>query len=206
MPEVFNSSKVGGGQQPRIQPEALQIEPRGGTLSSFMYKPDWVRFDTEEDGEMVILLLRQHIVTNVPWVLLAILMIVAPSILSYFPLLSSLPVRFQLMGVLFWYLLTLAFIFERFLGWFYNIFIVTDRRIIDVDFVGLIYRQVNECHFDEIESLTFSQGGFVRAIFDYGFVLVQTAAEIENIQFEDVPNPSEVTKIIDSMIPHHGPE
>lgn len=219
MPEVFNSSKARLSQdqplpqtqsQPQAQPlsespvEISVLEPRGGKFSSFVCKPNWIRFKTEEEGEKIILLLRQHIVTNVPWVIAAIVMIIAPSILSYFPLLSFLPVRFQLMGVIFWYLLTLAFIFERFLGWFYNIFIVTDRRIIDIDFVGLLYRQVDECHFDDVQSLTFSQGGFVRAIFDYGYVLIQTAAEIENIQFEDVPDPAGVTKIIESLIPTHN--
>lgn len=206
MPEVFNSASSQPPSDSSEQKSPLESEvslppPKGGLFSSFLCQPSWVSFDTKDDNEKVILLLRQHWVVNVPWVLLALVMIAAPSVLSFFPILEFLPAKFQLMAVSFWYLLTLAFIFERFLSWFYNIFIVTDKRVIDIDFLNLIYKQVSECHFSEIESLTYTQGGFVRAMFNFGTVLVQTAAEIENIEFEDVPVPADVSKIINSLVP-----
>ena len=40
-----------------------------------------------------------------------------------------------------WYLILAAFIFEEFLGWFFNVNIITDERIVEVDFHNLIYRR-----------------------------------------------------------------
>lgn len=202
MPEVYTAGKTEKESPKDIT--GIVGQPSGGLFSAYIVRPAWVNFATEETGEQIILLLRRHWVTNVPWILLAILMILGPFVLTVFPLLAFLPARFQLMGVLFWYLLTMALIFEGFLGWFYNIFIVTDERVVDIDFVGLIYREISEARISRVQSATFSQGGLVQAIFNFGLVLVQTAAEIQNIEFEDVPNPSMVVRTIDSLIPHQG--
>lgn len=203
MPQVYDSfEQTGKNPTSEAAPSWVNLPPPlGRALSSFLSQPSWVSFDTEEEGEKVVLLLRKHGVTNLPWMLLVVVMALAPLTFFIFPLLSAFPPKFQMVGVIFWYLLTAAFVFENFLSWFYNIFIVTDRRIIDVDFLGLMYRELSQCHIDQIENITFNQGGFVRTMFNFGSVLVQTAAEIENIEFEDVPDPDKVTKIIDSLIP-----
>ena len=200
MPEVYTADH-GKTEVPPTAAAAELPDPSGGIFSSFISQPTWADFDTREPAERIILLLRPHRVTNVSWVITAVVMMVAPSVLSVFPILSFLPARFQAAGIIFWYLLTSAFIFESFLHWFYNIFIVTDRRVIDVDFYSLMYREISEAHLTQIEDVTLKQGGFVRAMFNYGSVFIQTAAEVENIQFEDVPDPARVTKVIDSLIP-----
>lgn len=203
MPQVYDSSEQ-KGENPISEAAPSRVSlppPSGGTFSSFLSRPDWVSFDTEEEGERVILILRKHGITNLPWIVTAMVMMLAPFVLFAFPVLSFFPPGFRVVGVVFWYLVTGAFVFENFLNWFYNIFIVTDRRIIDVDFASLTYRQLAQCHVNQIENITFNQGGFARTMFNYGSVLVQTAAEIENIEFEDVPDPDRVTKIIDSLIP-----
>lgn len=203
MPEVYSSRKKSATTEavkatPKPQTAKLPAS-QGGIFSTYLIGPTWVSFDTQEPNEKIILLLRNHWVTNVSWVVIAIAMILAPAFLSSFPILSFLPTRFQLTAVLFWYLLTLAFIFERFLGWFYNIFIVTDMRVVDVDFVNLIYREVSEALLTNIESVTLMQGGIMGALFNFGNVFIQTAAEVENIEFEKVPNPASVVKTINLL-------
>jgi hypothetical protein len=39
-------------------------------------------------------------------------------------------------------------------------------------------------------------GGVVRTMFDYGDVFVQTAGEVPRIEFEAVPHPDKVAKIL----------
>ena len=39
-------------------------------------------------------------------------------------------------------------------------------------------------------------GGVIRTIFNYGDVIIQTAAEIPQIDFEAVPNPDRVSRIL----------
>ena len=165
-------------------------------LAAFCYHPDNVKFVYLDREEKVILLLRKHPITNVPWIIIAILMAFAPSVLNYFPLLSFLPERFQLIAILFWYLIVIAFVYEEFLNWFFSVFIVTDERVIDVDFINLIYREISDANIDQIQDVTVKAGGAVRALFNYGNVHIQTAGTVPEIEFEAVPNPDRVAKIL----------
>ena len=165
-------------------------------LASFCYYPDHAKFITQDPEERVILLLRRHPITNVRWILIALLLIIAPFFLTVFPFIDFLPTRFQVIAVVSWYLMTLAFIFEEFLSWFFNVYIVTDERIVDVDFVNLVYRELTDANIDQIQDVTAQMGGVTRTIFNYGDVVIQTAAEIPQIEFEAVPNPDRVSRVL----------
>ena len=170
-----------------------------GRLSAFNYLPKQVDFETRDKEEKVILLLRKHPLTNFSWIFIVALMIVAPVVLSVFPLLSFLPKEFQLIAVLGWYLITTAFLLENFLTWFFNVNIITDERIIDIDFFNLIYKQVSDTNIDKIQDVTYTMGGVARTLFNYGDVFVQTAAEVPNFDFLAVPNPDKVAKILQDL-------
>lgn len=165
-------------------------------LAAYCPYPDNVRFTTQDPEEKIILLLRRHPITNVPWILIALIMLFSPLVLSEFPLISFLPTRFQVIALLFWYLLTTAFVLEQFLNWFFNVFIITDERVIDVDFINLIYRELSDADIDKIQDVTVRVGGVSRALFNYGDILIQTAGEVPEIEFEAVPRPDAVATIL----------
>lgn len=168
-------------------------------VAAFCYIPDNVKFETQEDHEKVILLLRQHPIVNIPWILTAVLLILAPNILQYFPLLSFLPVNFQFVAILFWYLIVLAFVIESFLSWYFNVYIVTDERIVDVDFVNLIYKEISDAQIEDVQEINHSVGGVVGTFLNFGDVKIQTASALPNFEFENVPNPGRVAKIIGEL-------
>lgn len=177
-----------------------KLEKRAqGKLSAFNYLPKQVDFETRDEEEKVVLLLRKHPLTNFSWIVIGVLMIVAPIVLSAFPLLSFLPKEFQLIVVLGWYLITTALLLENFLTWFFNVNIITDERIIDIDFFNLIYKQVSDTNIDKIQDVTYTMGGVARTLFNYGDVFVQTAAEVPNFDFLAVPNPDKVAKILQDL-------
>lgn len=170
-------------------------------LSSFCYHPDRVSFETQDEEEKIVLLLRRHIITNVPWLLGAILMVLTPIIiLPLFPILSFLPTNYQLIAILGWYLVTTAFILENFLSWFFNVNLITDERIIDIDFHNLIYKEVSDAKIDKIQDTTYNMGGVVRTMFNYGNVFIQTAAEVPTFEFLAVPQPDKVVKILKDIM------
>lgn len=181
------------------QEEKVKISQASNPLSAFALNPAGVKFENQEQGEKIILLLRKHWITNVTWIVLAILLLFAPLALRFFPLIDFLPLRYQMMAIILWYLLVASFIFERFLTWFFNAYIITDERIVDIDFFNLIYKQVTEAKIDRIQDTTLRMGGVVRTIFNFGDVLVQTAGAEPNLEFEDVPNPDEVMQILQSL-------
>lgn len=168
-------------------------------LSAYCYYPHNVDFINEEPDEIVILLVRRHIITNLGWIALVALMLVAPFILQYFPLLDFLPLRFQTVAILIWYLLTLAIGIQGFLSWFFSVNIITNKRVIDVDFDNLIYRKITDAEITHIEDATVRMGSVIRTIFDYGDVLIQTAAEVPEITFWAVPHPDRIDKILSDL-------
>jgi len=165
-------------------------------FSAFSYFPHGIKFVGMDSEEKIVLFLRRHFITNTGWILVTVLMLFAPLILKYFPILEFLPERFQFISVVGWYLLTVAFAFEKFLEWFFNVQIITDERIFDVDFVNLVYREIAEANIDEVQEVNVKMGSVVRTIFNYGDILVQTASEVPNLDFEAVPDPDGVAKVL----------
>lgn len=165
-------------------------------LASYCYYPERAKFVAADREEEIVLLLRKHPITNVGWILVASLMVLAPAFLSFFTFIELVPMRFQLFGVVIWYLITTAFIFEEFLSWYFNVYIVTDERVFDVDFVNLLYREITDANIDQIQDVTTRVGGAIRTVFKYGDVFIQTASESPEIDFEAVPNPDRVASVL----------
>jgi uncharacterized membrane protein YdbT with pleckstrin-like domain len=193
MPDVFVSS-----EKPIVQPVSSP-EPEEGLLASFNYYPTKVNFETQEDQEKIILLLRQHPIVNVRWIIIAVLGIFAPIVLNYLPILSFLPKNYQFIAVLGWYLLVTAYILQSFLYWFFNVYIVTTERVIDVDFFNLIYKKVSDADLNKIQDVSYNMGGVLRTLLNYGDVNIQTAGEVTNFDFEAVPKPDRVAKILQDL-------
>ena len=192
MPDVF------------VAPEGKKIKTPAvrrfhNPMSAYLYKPDGVHFETKRKNEEVVLFLRRHPITNVPWIIIAFLMIMAPIVLFSFPILDFLPPEFQFISVLAWYLLTAAFVLENFLIWFFNVGIVTNKRLVDIDFHSLLYKEVSDTELSQIQDVTYNMTGAIRAIFNYGDVFVQTASEKPNIEFLAVPRPDEVVKTLQKL-------
>jgi len=176
------------------------VKPGTYPLGAFVALPKKIKFETQEKEEKIVLLLRRHWATNFSWLGLTLLAALFPLFLTHLPLLDFMPIRFRLVSILIWYLMILGFVFDRFLSWFFNVFIITDERVIDVDFFSLVYREISQSKIENIQDVTYRGGGLFRSIFDYGDVLIQTAAEKLTVEFEAVPHPAEVVKVINQLI------
>ncbi len=180
-------------------PFKKRLSVRRHPFLAYSFMPKNIDFETKTKEEKVVLLLRRHPITNVKWIIVFILMLFAPMLLSVFPILDFLPSSFQFISVLGWYMITAAFLIENFLSWFFNVNIITDERIIDIDFPNLIYKEVSEAKIDQIQDVTYKMGGAIRTIFNYGDVLIQTAGEVPNFDFSAVPKPDKVAKILQEL-------
>jgi membrane protein YdbS with pleckstrin-like domain len=169
-------------------------------LSAFSFYPDHIDFETRSNEEKIVLFLRQHIIVNVKWVLITIFLLAVPSLAKFFGVFESLPVGFELVITLACYLFTFAYALESFLGWYFNVYIVTNMWVVDVDFHNLIYKQVSDADLEKIQDVTYNMGGVARTVFNYGDVFIQTAAEVAQFEFLAVPYPDRVAKIINDLI------
>lgn len=165
-------------------------------LASYCYFPDHADFENKDPEEEVVLILRRHPITNLGWISFSFLLLIAPAFISILPFFETLPVDYQVILAIIWYLFSAAFVFEKFLGWYFNVNIVTDERLFDVDFIHLIYREMTEANIDQIQDVTVQIGGGIRTAFNYGDVLIQTAADVPRLEFGAVPYPDKVARVL----------
>lgn len=175
-------------------------------LTSFATFPTRVCFETQDDGEGVVLFLRQHPVVMLSWVMISVFLFTIPSIFSFFPPYLALPLTYQLVLTMGWYLFVFGYALAKFMGWFFNIYIVTDERIVDVDFANIFFRKVSTAKIEEIQDVNIVASGAFETFFGYGSVRIQTAAEIPEFEFLAVPKPDQVGKILNQLIDNEEQE
>lgn len=196
--------EVVGQVKGRLSVEAIKkLIPKMGSdnlLTSFASFPNKVCFETQDDDEAVVLFLRQHPIVNLPWVMMMVFMLTLPSVFIFFPPYGMLPANYQFVVTLGWYLFVFGYSLAKFMGWFFNIYILTDERIVDVDFQNIFFRKISTAKIEEIQDVNIQTSGSFETFFAYGSVFVQTAAEVSQFEFLSVPNPDRVGKIINQMI------
>lgn len=167
--------------------------------------PSNIHFAQQEVDEKIELMLRQHFVTQIPWIIISILALFLPKLVivysSYLGLgqFSNIPLQIALSLVILWYLLILAYITEKFLHWYFNIYIVTNQHLVDINFHNLLNRDVVEIRLEEVQSGKSHIRGIFGSLFNYGDVIIETAAERQNIQFLAVPKPDFVADRIQDL-------
>jgi len=196
MPDLYTSKS---SQETQESVKKTAIKPTGNPLSAFCYMPQHTHFENQDEDEKVVLLLRRHPITNLSWILLVVVLALVPTLLGFLPVLSVLPAKFQVATTVLWYLLTLAIFIQGALTWFFNVNIVTNRRIVDIDFYTLIYREISNARIDNIQEITYKVGGLLGTFFHFGNVEIQTAGALPNFNFENVPNPAQVTNILQDL-------
>lgn len=205
MPTVFNAHHAKKRPSPQTQSPGSSHGSRMGLLTTYAHRPHGVRFETQTDREEVVLFLRQHIVVNVPWIVITAIMAIVPTLVFPFILGSVelpflIPTGYIIIAALFWYLATLGFALASFLTWYFNIYIVTNQRVVDIDFQYLLYKHFSEAELMKIQDISYTSGGLPSIVFDYGNVFVQTAAEVPNLEFLYVPHPDRVVKTIRELL------
>lgn len=160
-------------------------------VSNFCAFPTDVSFSGKESEECVVLLVRRSLISFWPQYILIAIFLVAP---FFFGVMLS---AWQgpntgVIGlsatILFW-LLAFTTAVDTFLKWFYSVNIVTDERVVDVDFENVMYHRYSETQLENIEDVTHSVNGVLGSIFDFGNVYIQTAGTKPEFVFENVPKP-----------------
>jgi len=165
-----------------------------------------VHFDGQDGEERILLFLRQHIIVNLGWILITTLLLFAIPIFDFLlglggtSLNELIPTKYNFVLRFLLALFTFGYFFENFLSWYFNSYIVSDKRVVDIDFYGITHRRFSEAPLRNIEDITNEISGFGPVIFHYGDVSIQTAAEMREITFENVPDPDRVQDIISDLI------
>lgn len=96
-----------------------------------------------------------------------------------------------------WTLMLWHLLFVRWTDYYYDIWVITNRRVVDIDQQGLFKRSTATLlTLDHIQDIEASLNGVIGNIFNFGNVTVQTAAARREFIIEEVPSPNGVVKMI----------
>ena len=168
--------------------------------SVFMPFPRNTSFLGKEDDESVVLILRKHWQFLLPTILECIFLLLLPFILSV--IIPNLPNRGPFVFSLFLVslLISSSLLIYRYVRWFYNVNIITDQRVIDMDFETLFSHKTTEARLEKIEDITFKQIGILSNLFDIGSIYIQTAGAKSEIEFKGIHNPKQVQDILSDLL------
>lgn len=171
-----------------------------GNTISFTSFPTNIVFSGKEEEEDVVLKIRSHWVFLIPKILLAFCI----------PLMVIFAYAFidQIFGSFLMFLgiftasllISLSMVVMALMKWYYNINIITDQRVIDLDFHNVLSHTLAEAQLEKIEDISYTVYGLVGSAFDIGTVYIQTASATAEIEFQNIPRPSDVQDILSDLL------
>jgi uncharacterized membrane protein YdbT with pleckstrin-like domain len=175
---------------------------------SLVVEPDF-KFESQHEDEKIIILGRRHFITNFGWIAIVCFAFFVPLFWGEFPMINALDQNTTLFVSIAWYSGLAFYAMQSFLLWFYNVYIVTNERVVDVDFTGLLSKSVNVAPLAKIEDVNYFQKGMLSSMFDFGNVVVETASdqkapdlssESGAFTFESISNPDKVASVISELM------
>lgn len=96
-----------------------------------------------------------------------------------------------------WALICWSLLFARWTDYYFDILIITNLRIIDVDLRGLFHVDISSIlDLDNIQDIKTESIGIVRNLLGFGRIVIQTASSAREFKFEDAPYPRRIEKLI----------
>lgn len=177
-------------------------------FASYVENPQCL-FEDQDPGEKILLLLRAHPITNLSWIIPAAVLFFVPFlVLKFAPIFAPsfylIPQTFIIIGLIINYLFILVIIFQGFLYWYFNATLITNQKIIDIDFEPVLYKGVDLAPLGKIEETDSTTSGIIGTLFNFGNVAVQTAGAKVAIEMKNIPKPAKVADLILDLakIPH----
>ena len=159
-------------------------------------------FDGQKNGEEVILVIHRHWFNIMEQMLLIFFMLFFMfSGAVYLPTLFA-ALRNPLMNSFFFFLENVfamfiwIFFFLIWIDYYFDVWIITNLRIVNIEQKGLFNRSVSEMDYSKVQDVTTEVIGIIPTFFNYGDVFIQTAAETERFMFRKVPEPYEIKDLI----------
>jgi uncharacterized membrane protein YdbT with pleckstrin-like domain len=160
-------------------------------------------FKGQEEGETVVMVVRRHpfpvIVNIIFFAFLGMIPLIVGVVFSNFLNSNDLFVIFLFLTSL-WYLLLWSGLFYALTMYILDVWIITDRRIVDSTQHGFFNRVISELHMSRIQDISVSTAGIIPTFLKFGDLQVQTAGNEEKFNFSQIPHPERVKDTIMDIV------
>jgi uncharacterized membrane protein YdbT with pleckstrin-like domain len=148
-------------------------------------------------GEEVVAVVRHYGLTFWPKIL-AVILLLGLTFFFLFPLFS--------LGywgeIIFFFLIFLAALYASyiFVIWYYNAFVVTNIRVVDIDQRGFFERIISETTLDKIQDVSYRHKGIFQTIFRYGDLRIEIAGTDAGLEIKNVCHPGRAQQVISDVV------
>lgn len=163
-------------------------------------------FPGKEKNEKILLIARKHwamvfghlglsllyfLIPIVIYFLVDYFLIAGISEFPFFPLI--------VLGISLYYIFWNLFFFKGLIDYYFDVWVISDSRLIDIDQKGLFEHTSAELRLDKIQDIIVEIKGFLPTMFHFGTIKVQTAAQSQSFSLEEIPDPEKVKSLITSL-------
>jgi hypothetical protein len=174
-----------------------------GEDSTFKLFPKNVKFVRKDEDEDVILVVRRHWIAYVTHILLAFVIPLIPLILLFVISGSE-----SALGKTTLYLglfvasiiIALNIVVTALMQWYYNVAIITDKRVVALDVVNVFQHKYTEILWRKIQDVSHDSVGPLSSVFDIGNIYIDTAGEGIDLTLKFIPRPRDVQDVVDNLV------
>ena len=155
------------------------------------------------ENDKVLIMTRRHIASMLKTIFLILFMVILPVIIMSI-LLATRPevlhgvlMNFLVVLGAIYYLTVATFIFTQWVIYYFDLFILTDQEILDIDQKGLFDRETIEISLLRVQDVSVQVKGLLPTIFGYGDVIAESAGENSHTYvIDNVPDPTGIANRI----------
>lgn len=164
---------------------------------------------TLEREEKIIRVVRRHFFVILPMMLMIFFAAFVPLILYQFIISGYIPFgpnfidavkvfvsKWEVFGYALWLLLLWIIFFIEWTDYYLDLWVITDKRIIDVEQKGFFHREVTSFLYGQIQDITVETRGLIETFFKFGTLHIQTAGHDREIVIRDAHCPEEARSLI----------
>ncbi len=85
-------------------------------------------------------------------------------------------------------------------NYYLDVIVVTDKRLIDIEQIGLFARDQVSVPIKNIQDIKIEIIGFLPSLFRFGHIHVQTAGQAKELLIKNLPDPTKIKDIISNLI------
>lgn len=101
-----------------------------------------------------------------------------------------------------------VYAFFIWIDYYFDVWVITDERILNIEQRGLFTRVISEVQLEKIQDITTRVGGFIPTLLNYGDILIQSAGQEHYFHFRNVGNPDDhkedITQLVKKMKIQNG--
>lgn len=165
---------------------------------------DWQHFLTLPQERMLIVERKHWFIVALPilFTLMLAFFLSVPAFYLFSFFLASLPLFISAIIVL--VVLSICFIAKIFIDWYFHLYIVTTRKILEVNYAPLIKHIVNEVWLDQVNCTEADTqiNGFISELIDIGNVIMtfDRPTHQEAFVFADIQNPRKIRSFLSANL------